>query len=178
MTSRLSRLLLAVGVLLMLALPAVASAHGGRDHDRGRTSCRAVQRGVVPRGLTTEQAQALATACTTRAGALKAAGDAFDAATASAQAAYRAAVSPLVAQLRTAETARRTACRADRHSQACIDARAAYRTTVRTVGPKVRDARDAYRAAVRPARETYRAAVRAAQTAFRTAVRQIDTGRS
>src|SRR3954453_11247402 len=88
MTSRLARLLPALAMLLALALPAVASAHGG-DRDRGHghrgaRACRAVQNGHVPRGLTAAQAHAVATACTTRANALAAARTAFNTATASA----------------------------------------------------------------------------------------------
>ena len=180
MISRFARLLLATAMLLALALPAVASAHRGRDHDRGLSSarvCRAVENGRVPRGLTAAQAQALATACTTRANALTAAATAFDTATASARATYRATVTPLVAQVRTAEQAKRTACRADRASQACTDARAALRTTIAAVAPQLRAARTAFRAAIAPALQTYRTAVRAAQTAFRTSVNQI-LGRS
>jgi hypothetical protein len=185
MTSRLARLLLATGVLLMLALPAVASAHGGRDHDRGdrgrgrdaSRGCRAVQNGRLPRGLTAEQAQALATACTTRADAVQAADDALDAAVKPALDAYRAAAAPLLAQVRTAAQARRDACRADRAAQACTDARAAHRTTVAGVRPQLRAARDAYRAAIQPAAQTFRTAVRAAEDAFRTSTSQL-LGRS
>src|SRR3954447_11100167 len=181
MTSRLARLLPALVMLLALALPAVASAHGG-DRDRGvgqrdGRSCRAVTNGRVPRGLTAAQAQALATACTTRADALTAARTAFDTATASALATFRATATPLVTQVRTAEQAKRTACRADRASQACTDARTALRTTIASVRPQLRAARATYRAAVAPALQTYRAAVRAAQAAFRTSVDQA-LGRS
>jgi hypothetical protein len=185
MTSRLARLMLATGALLMLALPAVASAHGGRDHDRGDRGrgrdasrvCRAAQDARVPRRLTAEQAQALATACTTRATAVQAADDAFDAAVKPALDTYRAAVTPLLAQVRTAAQARRDACRADRRAQACTDARTAYRTTVAGVQPQLRAAREAYRAAIRPAAQTFRTAVRAAQDAFRASVSQA-LGRS
>src|SRR4051794_24562732 len=80
MTSRRPRLCLAVGLLFALALPSSALAHGGgRHHDRSR-ACRAVENNRVPRGLTAAQAQSLATACTTRATAVKAANDAFAAA--------------------------------------------------------------------------------------------------
>jgi hypothetical protein len=178
MTTRLARLLLAAVMLLALALPAVASAHGGRDHDRGNgRTCRAVQNGRVPRGLTGAQAQALAAACTTRANAIAAARTAFDTATAPALQTFRTTVTPLVTQVRTAERAKRTACHADRASQACADARAALRATIATVGPQLRAARTAYRDAVAPALQTLRAAVRAAQAAFRTSVDQI-LGRS
>ncbi|MEA2227716.1 MAG: hypothetical protein QOF04_1346 [Solirubrobacteraceae bacterium] len=172
MTSRLSRLLPAAGVLLVLALPATAPAHGGgRDHARG--ACKAVQDGAVPRGLTAEQAQTVATACTTRDAAVKAADDTFLAATTAARDTYRAAVTPIVAQIRTAADAKRAACRPDRRAQACRDARAAHRTTVQPLAQQIRAAREAYRAAVRPAAETRRTAVRAAKQAFEASVRPI-----
>ena len=173
MTSRLPRLCLAVGLLVALALPSAALGHGGgRHHDRSR-ACRAVENNRVPRGLTAAQAQSLATACTTRANALKAADDAFAAAAKPARDAYVAAVAPLRAQLRTAFTAKRTACRADRSAQACTDARAAYRSLRATLAPQFRAARKAFATAVRPAAQTRAAAVRAAQQAFRASVRQI-----
>src|SRR4051794_23104668 len=178
MTSRFARLLLATTMLLALALPAVASAHGGHGRDRGADRvCRAVRNNHVPRGVTAAQAQALAAACTTRANAIAAATTAFDTATASARATYRTTVAPLAAQLRTASQAKRTACRTDRASQACSDARAALRTTLATVAPQIRAARQTYRAAVAPALQSYRTAVRAAQDAFRASVNQI-LGRS
>jgi hypothetical protein len=178
MTSRFSRLLLATGMLLALVLPASALAHGGRDHDGDRSRvCRSVENGAVARGLTAEQAQAVAAACTTRATALKAAADAFNSATTSARDAYRATVTPIAAQIRTASEAKRAACRPDRRAQACLDARAAYRTAVAPLAQQIRAARDTYRAAVRPAAQTYRTAVRAAKDAFRTAVRPL-LGRS
>jgi len=174
MPSRLHRLLLAVGVLTMLALPGTALAHNGHRHDRDRSRvCRAVENGRTPRGLTAAQAQSLATACTTRANAIKAANDAFRTATAGPRATFKAAVAPLNAQLRTAAQAKRTACRADRSSQACTDARTAFRTTLTTLAPQYRAARVAFRTAVRPAAQTRAAAVRAAQQAFRASVRQI-----
>jgi hypothetical protein len=174
MTSRLSRLLPATGMLLALALPATAPAHGGgRDHDRARGACKAVQNGSAPRGLTAEQAQTVATACTARDAAVQAAGDAFEAATTASRETYRAAVTPIVAQIRTAAEAKRAACRPDRRAQACRDARAAYRTTVRPLAQQIRAARDVYRAAVRPAAETRRTAVRAAKQAFEATVRPL-----
>jgi hypothetical protein len=172
MTSRLPHLCLAVGLLVALALPSAALAHGGGHHDRSRI-CRAVENNRVPRGLTAAQAQSLATACTTRANAVKAADDAFVAAAKPARDAYRAAVAPLTTQLRTAFTAKRTACRADRSAQACTDARAAYRSARTTLAPQFRAAREALRTAVRPAAQIRAAAVRAAQQAFRASVRQI-----
>jgi hypothetical protein len=69
--------------------------------------------------------------------------------------------------------AKRTACRADRSAQACIDARAAYRSLRTTLAPQFRAARKAFATAVRPAARTRAAAVRAAQQAFRASVRQI-----
>ena len=122
MTTRLPRLLLAIGLLLALALPSAALAHGGRHHERDRShGCRAVDNGRVPRGLTAAQAQSIATACATRAAAVKAANDAFAAATKSARDAYRATVAPLSAQVRAAADAKRAACRADRQSQVCAN---------------------------------------------------------
>jgi len=180
MTARPARLLLAAVMLLALAVPAVASAHGGRDRDRGfhkGRACRAVENGRVPRGLTAAQAQALATACTTRANAIAAARTAFTTATASAQADYRTAATPLVQEVSTAERAKRAACRPDRASQGCADARSALRTTIATVTPKLRAAGVAFRAAIAPALRTYRTAVREAEAAFRTSVAQI-LGRS
>jgi hypothetical protein len=177
MTSRLPRLLLAAGLLLVLALPGSALAHGGHHGDRDRHDdrsrvCRAAQKGKVPRNLTAAQAQAIASACGTRASAIDAANSAFAAATKGARDTYRAAVAPLNAQIRAAARAKRTACRADRRSPACADARAALRNTARSLAPQYRAARDAFRAAVRPAAQTRKAALRAAQDAFRTAVRQ------
>jgi hypothetical protein len=175
MTFRLSRILLALGLLVALAMPAAASAHHGRDRDRG--VCRAVQSNRVPRHLTATQAQQLAAACTARADALRAAATAFNAATQQARDAYRATVTPLAQQVRTAEVAKRTACRADRGSQACADARTALRNVLATVRPQLRTAGQTLRDAIRPALQTYRTAVRAAQQTFRTTVNQI-LGRS
>jgi hypothetical protein len=178
MSSRLSRLLLFTGMLLALAMPAVASAHRGHDGDHGANrSCRAVRNGNVPRGLTAAQANAIAAACTARAGALATAATAFDTATKQASDTYKATVTPLVDKIRAAKEAKRTACRPDRTTQACTDARAAYRKTVADARPLLRAARDAYRDAVRPALTAYRTAVRAAQDAFRAAVNQA-LGRS
>ena len=173
MTTRLPRLLLAIGLLLALALPSTALAHGGRHHERDRShGCRAVDNGRVPRGLTAAQAQSIATACATRATAIKAANDAFAAATQSARDTYRATVAPLNAQVRAAADAKRAACRPDRRSQACANARTAFRSTIAALGPQYRAARATFRTAVRPAAQTRAAAVRAAQQAFRAAVRQ------
>jgi hypothetical protein len=172
MTTRITRLLLATGVLLMLALPSAALAHGGRHHERGN-ACRAVAKGHVPRGLSAAQAQSLATACATRAAAFKAANDAFKAATQPARDAYKAAVAPMNAQVRAAFQAKRAACRADRSSQACADARAALRQTITTLAPQYKAARDTFRAAVRPAAQARAAAIRAAQQAFRASLSQI-----
>jgi hypothetical protein len=74
--------------------------------------------------------------------------------------------------VRTAADAKRTACRADRRSQACADARQALRTTLRTLAPQYRAAKDAFRGAIRPAAQARQATVRAAKDAFRAAVRQ------
>jgi len=173
MTTRLPRLLLAAGLLLVLALPSAALAHGGRHHERDRShGCRAVENGRVPRGLTAAQAQSIAAACATRAAAVKAANDAFAAATKSARDTYRATVAPLNAQVRAAADAKRAACRPDRRSQACANARAAFRSTIAALAPQYRAARATFRTAVRPAAQTRAAAVRAAQQAFRAAVRQ------
>jgi hypothetical protein len=176
MTSRLPRILLALGLLVALAMPAAASAHHGRDRDRG--VCRAVANGRVPGNLTAAQAQQLAAACTARRDAIRAAATAFDTATQQARAAYRATVTPLAQQVRTAAIAKRDACRnGNRGTQACADARAAFRTVVTTVRPQIRTARRTLRAAIAPARQTYRTAVRAAQQTFRTTVNQV-LGRS
>jgi hypothetical protein len=81
-------------------------------------------------------------------------------------------VAPLNAQVRAAADAKRAACRADRQSQVCANARAAFRSTIAALGPQYRAARATFRTAVRPAAQTRAAALRAAQQAFRAAVRQ------
>ena len=173
MPSRLIRLLLAAGVITMLVLPASALAHHGHRHDRGSRVCRAVENGRTPRNLTAAQAQSLATACTTRDNAIKAANDAFRTATQGARDQFKATVAPLNAQLRTAFQAKRTACRADRSSQACTDARTALRNLATSLAPQFRAARQAFVTAIRPAAQTRAAAVRAAKQAFRASVTQI-----
>jgi hypothetical protein len=179
MTSRLARRLCVAGAALTLAAPGTALAHRGNDdHGNDRSgsrgaSCNQLQRGSAPRNVTAEQTQALVAACTTRDAAVKAADDAFTAATKPAADAFRAVATSVATDASAAKTARRAACDADRSAQACVDARAAYRTTIRTLSDKLRTAKRAYRDAVRPAAQTRKDAVKAAKAAFRTSVAQI-----
>jgi hypothetical protein len=183
MNSRLARRLCVAGAAIALVAPGTALAHRGND-DRGqdvrhgfRASCTALQAGSVPRSATTQQAQALVAACATRDAAVKAANDAFTAATKPAADAFSTVAASVAADARTADEARRAACRPDRSSQACDDARTAYRATVRPLFDKLRAAKRAYRDAARPAARTRHDALKAAKLAFRQSVALI-LGRS
>src|SRR4029078_10382269 len=68
---------LAACLVLALAAPAAALAHGRGFHAPRSVPCRALQNGHAPKRLTADQVSALVTACTTRDASLKAARDAF-----------------------------------------------------------------------------------------------------
>ena len=171
-----SRRLITAGLMLTLAVPSSAMAHRGHHHGfphfrhRG-VPCHALEAGRTPARFTADQASALKAACTTRDNAIKQANATFKADTASARSTYQAAIAPLKADLKAARQARRSACSADHMSQACTDARTAYRNTLKADLPKIRDAVRAYAQAVRPAAQTRHAAIRAAERAFRQAVK-------
>ena len=171
-----SRRLLTAGLMVTLAVPSSALAHHRRHHGfphfhhRG-IPCHALEAGRTPARFTADQTSALKAACTTRDDAIKQANATFKSDTAGALATYKATVAPLKADLKTARQNRRNACSADRTSQACADARTAYRTARHTDLPKMRDAFRTYAHAVRPAVKTRNQAIRAALKAFRQAVK-------
>lgn len=177
MTALTPRRLIAAGAALALALPGAALAHGRSHHEsharhfhaRG-VPCHALEKGRTPARFTADQASALKDACTTRDAAIKAANATFRSDTADARSAYKDAVAPLRADLKSAAQARRTACHADRTSQDCADARSAYRNTLETDLPKLREAFRTYIQAIRPALKTRNQSIRDAQRAFRAAV--------
>ncbi|MEA2403729.1 MAG: hypothetical protein QOE08_376 [Thermoleophilaceae bacterium] len=186
MTSRFTRPLLAACAILAVAAPSAAFAHGNHGHGakgpKGHATgfgknvrgvCKQIERGRTFHGLSAEQNQALADACTARTAAIKAANDAFVAGTQADTDAYKAVRLSVSTDLRTAYTAKRAACEADREAQACLDAKDAFKTTATALRTQLRDAYKAYIAAVRPALVTRNTAVRAAEQAFRTAVEQI-----
>ena len=166
------RRLAAACLVLALAAPATALAHGRSVHGPRSVQCRALQNGHAPKRLTAAQVSALVTACQNREAALKAAGDAYRTARQAAYDAFRATTKSISDDLRAAGQARRTACAPDPKAQACADARAAYQTTVQSLPAKRRDAAKALRDAVKAAIATKRDAVKAAQDAFRAAVTQ------
>jgi|tagenome__1003787_1003787.scaffolds.fasta_scaffold19552548_1 hypothetical protein len=184
MTSQILRRLSVAGLTLTLAVPGAALAHGGRHHDDGyghrghrghhaRNLCHKLERGRAPHGLTAEQTQALTQACKDRDAAITAAVTTFRTATKADRDTYRAAVESAAADVRAARQAKRDACSADRASQSCTDARAAYRTALKAAWQKVRDAGRAYATAVAPEAKTRNDAIRAARKAFRDRVAQI-----
>jgi hypothetical protein len=184
MTSRFTRPLLAACAILAVAAPSAAFAHGNhakhgpKGHATGfgknvRGVCKQIERGRTFHGLSAEQNQALADACTARTAAIKAANDAFVAGTQADTDAYKAVRLSVSTDLRTAYTAKRAACEADREAQACLDAKDAFKTTATALRTQLRDAYKAYIAAVRPALVTRNTAVRTAEQDFRTAVQQI-----
>jgi hypothetical protein len=172
-----SRRLLTAGLMLTLALPSSALAHRGHNHHgfghfrQRAVPCHALEAGRTPARFTADQVTALKTACTARDAAIKQANDTFKSDTASALATYKATVAPLKADLKSARDARRSACRTDRTSQACADAKTAFRTALQTDLPKLRAAFHAYKQAVRPAEKTRNQAIVAALKAFRQAVK-------
>jgi hypothetical protein len=170
-----SRRLVVAGTTLALALPAPALAHKGhhRHHHGFGVPCRALEAGKTPRGLSADQAAALKDACTARDNAIKAANDTFKASTADALAAYKTAVAPARANVKSAWQSLRTACKADWRSQECSDARSAYRTALDNARPVFRDAWKAYFTATQPARDARSAAIRDAQKAFKAAVAKV-----
>jgi hypothetical protein len=174
MTSKITRRLLAAGTALTLALPGAAIAHsGGHGHGVRSAPCHAIRTGHGTGTLTASQIQALTQACATRDAAVKAANDAYLAATQPALAGFRTTTTPVVAALRTAAQTRRAACAPDRHAQACKDARAAYRTTAKPLFAQLRAAVRTYRQSTATARRTRSAALRSAQRAFRATVAQV-----
>lgn len=175
MTSKLTRRLLAAGTVLALALPGAAAAHSPGHHAHGVRSapCHAVRTGHGTGTLTAAQIQAITQACATRGAAVKAANDAYRAATKPVLATYRTTTAPVVTSLRTAARTLRAACAPDRHAQACKDARAAYRTTAKPLRAQLRAALRTYRQSTATARHTRTAALRSAQRAFRTTVAQV-----
>jgi hypothetical protein len=173
--SPIARRLVAAGATLALAAPAPALAHDHHHHHHhgfGRfgAPCRALEAGKTPRHVTADQAAALKSACATRDAAVKAANAAFKTATAGPLATYKAAVAPAKASVKDAWTNLRTQCKADRSSQACADARTAYRSAVEKARPVFASAWTAYLTATRPAAQTRNAAIRDAQKNFRAAV--------
>jgi hypothetical protein len=171
-----SRRLAIAGAALTLALPGTAMAHHGVHHGFARLGaravpCKALEAGRTPARFTSDQITALKSACETRDAAIKAANAKFKTDTASARSTYRATVSPLFTEIRTARQNRRSACHADSSSQACADARAAFKTTLKNDLPKIRAATHAFNQAVAPAAHTRNQAIRAALVAFRAAVK-------
>src|SRR3954465_1748590 len=104
------RRLTAACLVLALAAPAAALAHGRGFHGPRSVACRALQAGHAPKSLTADQVTALVSACQTRGAAPKAAGDAYRTATRSANDAYRATAKSVYDDLRAAAQARRDAC--------------------------------------------------------------------
>src|SRR4029078_2827022 len=81
---------LAACLVLALAAPAAALAHGRGFHAPRSVPCRALQKAHPPKRLTADQVSALVSACQTRDTALKPAGDAYKTATQSARDAFKA----------------------------------------------------------------------------------------
>ena len=177
MNKRMIRALVA-GALAALVLPAGAPAHGkhgnpGNHGKRSMVSCHALERGKARHNLSDDQVKALLAACQERDAALKAAAEQFRSATQGPRDTYRAEVKAALESVRASKQAKRDACKADHDSQACQDAKAKSKADKRAAKERIRAARKAYIAAVKPEWEKYKDAVRAAQQAFRTKVAEI-----